>query len=89
LTSSTPEQQACFASLPPYKVQRREKDGKVVYAFADKNSGLLYVGGEQEYQRFRELGLQHHLANQQLQVAQMNANAAFMWAWGPPGFGWW
>jgi hypothetical protein len=88
---TTPQERACFDSLEPNTVQRTEKNGQVVYAFADKRSGLLYIGGEREYQRFHELGLQQRIANQELMAAQMNQNAAMNWAWGwgPPGTMWW
>lgn len=89
LTPTTPKQQACYAALPPYKVQRRETNGKIVYAYADQKAGLLYVGGEKEYQQFMALAQQQKIANEQLQAAQMNENASMDWdGWGPGGF-WW
>lgn len=89
LTPSTPKQQSCYAALPPYQVQRRENNGKIVYAYADKKAGLLYVGGEKEYQQFMALAQQQKIANEQLQAAQMNENASMDWdGWGPGGF-WW
>jgi hypothetical protein len=89
LTPATPQQKACYGALPPYKVQRREINGKVVYAYADKRDGIVYVGGENEYQRFKQLGQQQKIADEQLQAAQMNDDAAMNWGfWGAPGM-WW
>ncbi|MDB6111104.1 MAG: hypothetical protein JWR69_2854, partial [Pedosphaera sp.] len=68
LTPSTPQQQASYAALPPFKVQRHEANGRVVYAYADKKAGLLYVGGENEYQRYKQLGQQQKIADEQLQA---------------------
>ena len=90
VTPSTPQQRACFEALPPYAIQRQENDGKVVYAFADKRKGIMYVGDEKQYQQFHRLGVQERIASQQLQAAQMNQDAAMNWSWGPgPVWMWW
>jgi len=89
LTPTTPQQQASYDSLPPNEVQRREADGKVLYAYADKKNGILYVGNEANYQRFRQLGHQQRIAEQQLAAAQMNQSTSMNWGyWGPAGM-WW
>jgi hypothetical protein len=89
MTPATPQQQACYAALRPFKIQRQDLNGKVVYAYADKKAGIVYVGGEKEYQRFNELGQQQKLADEQLQAAAMNQDAATNWGfWGPRGV-WW
>ncbi|MDB6020390.1 MAG: hypothetical protein JWQ04_247 [Pedosphaera sp.] len=88
MTPSTSQQQACYAALPPYKVQRHDFNGKVVYAYADKKNGIVYVGGEQQYQRFNQLGQQQKVANEQLQAAEMNEDAAMNWGYWGPG-PWW
>lgn len=88
MTPTTPQQQACYDSLPANKVERfQEPNGRVVYAFADKKAGIVYTGGESEYQRYKQLGVQQQIANDQLQAAQMNQDTAMNWgAWGPWGF---
>jgi glucose/arabinose dehydrogenase len=89
LTPTTPRQQATYSSLPPYKVQRREADGKVLYAYVDKKNGILYVGNENNYQRFKQLGQEQKIADEQLEAAQMNQDASMNWGyWGPAGM-WW
>jgi hypothetical protein len=86
MTPSTPQQQASYAALPPYKVQRHDFNGKVMYAYADKKAGIVYVGTEKEYQRFKQLGQQQKIANEQLEAAEMNEEAAQNWDyWGPAG----
>jgi hypothetical protein len=83
MTPSTPQQQASYAAMPPFKVQRTESNGRVVYAYADKKAGVLYVGGENEYQRYKQLGQQQKIANEQLEAAEMNQDAAMNWGyWG-------
>jgi hypothetical protein len=83
MTPTTPQQQAAYAALPDDRVQRLDRNGKTVYAFADKKAGVVYVGGENEYQRYKQLGVQQQLANDQLEAAQMNEDAAMNWGgWG-------
>src|SRR3989442_15430260 len=55
--ADTAERQQRLAALPPYRLENRTKDGKVVYTYADPDvCKCLYVGGAQEdsgYQRLR------------------------------------
>lgn len=93
-TPSTQQQQTMFERMAPYTVERRERHGKVLYAYADKNQHLLYIGGEPEYQRYKQLGLQKSIADSQLQAAQINEDATLFdqTYWGPywgPWNPWW
>jgi hypothetical protein len=93
-TPSTPQQQAMFARMTPYTVERRERNGKVLYSYADTKQHLLYVGGEAEYQRYKQLGIQKSIADSQLQAAQINEDATLFDRayWGPywgPWSPWW
>jgi hypothetical protein len=88
-TPSTPKQQELFAAMPPYKLQRQVVNGKVLYAYADPKKGLVFIGGEAEYQRYNRLGLQQQIAQTNLAAAQMNQDASLNYAaWGPWGM-WW
>jgi len=42
-TPSTPKQQALYSQLAPYKLERRMKNGKVLYTYADKQKGIVYM----------------------------------------------
>jgi hypothetical protein len=57
-TPSTPQQRALFSQFAPYKLERRTKNGKVLYTYADKQKGIVYIGGETEYQQFKRLALE-------------------------------
>src|SRR3989475_11169468 len=47
--ADTAERQQRLAALPPYRLENRTKDGKVVYTYADPDGcKCLYVGGAQE-----------------------------------------
>jgi hypothetical protein len=90
-TPSTPEQQAMFNRMVPYKVERRIRNGKVLYTYADKQRNLVFIGGEAEYQQYKQLGLQQSIAQDQLEAAQINEEAS-LYNWGPywgPWNPWW
>jgi len=90
ITPTTPQQQACYDALPAYKIERTEtENGRVAYAYADKNAGLLYVGNENNYQRFSHMAVQQKIAEEQVAAAQMNQSAAANWgSWSLDGM-WW
>jgi hypothetical protein len=73
--------------MVPYKVERRVRNGKVLYAYADPQQNLVYIGGENEYQKYKQLGLQQSIAQDQLEAAQINEDAS-LYNWGP-GWGPW
>jgi hypothetical protein len=85
---STPAQVALYSRMTPYKVERRTSKGKVVYSFVDKKNRVVYIGGEKEYQRYKQLGLQQSIAQNELEAAEINQDAAMEWDWGPWGL-WW
>ena len=90
-TPSTPKQVAMFNAMVPYKVERRIRNGKVLYAYADPQKNVVYIGGENEYQRFKQLGLQQSIAEDQLAAAQINEDTS-LYDWGPywgPWNVWW
>jgi hypothetical protein len=68
-TPSTPEQQALYSQLTPYKLERRTENGKVLYTYADKQKGVQYIGGETEYQQYKRLVMQQ--ANQPWHMGPM------------------
>jgi hypothetical protein len=85
-TPSTPRQQALYSQLAPYKLERRTKNGKVLYTYADKQKGIVYIGGETEYQQYKRLALQQSIAQSQLEAAQINETASLGWG---PWQTWW
>ena len=91
-TPSTPNQQAMFNRMTPYKVERRIRNGKVLYAYADKQNNVVYLGGENEYQKYRQLALQQSIAQDQIEAAQINEDASMYQDFGPywgPWNIWW
>jgi len=90
-TPSTAKQQVMFNRMVPYKLERRIRNGKVLYAYADKQQNIVYIGGETEYQQYKQLALQKSIAEDQLEAAQINEDTS-LYDWGPywgPWNVWW
>jgi hypothetical protein len=91
-TPATAKQQAMLNRMTPYKLERRIRSGKVLYAYADKQQNVVYIGGENEYQKYKQLALQQSIARDQLEAAQINEEASMYNDWGPywgPWNVWW
>jgi hypothetical protein len=78
--ADSPERLQDLATMPPFKVVSRSKDGNVVYTFADpENCHCLYVGGPKEYSAYERLRVEREIASE-MNEASMNWDM-----WGP----WW
>ena len=92
--ANTPERQQVLASLPPFKLVRRNLPAghaySFGYAYADPQfCHCLFVGGPKEYQQYSQAALQQRVAQEQIQAAEAQEDTAFDWGmWGPYG-GWW
>jgi hypothetical protein len=81
-TPHTKQQQEIYASLPSNKLERTTVKGKAYYVFKDETAGVAYVGGEPEYQRYKQLCMQQHVAG--AQEEQMSHALERQWNhWGP------
>ena len=54
-TPSTQAQRAMYNQMTPYKVERNTINGKVLYSYVDKQKGVVYIGGDKAYQRYKQL----------------------------------
>ena len=91
-TPATANQQAMFNRMTPYKLERRIRHDKVLYAYADKEKNTVYIGGENEYQHYKQLALQQSIAQDQLEAAQINEESSMYNDFGPywgPWNVWW
>jgi len=69
--ADTAERQQRLAALPPYRLESRTKDGKVVYTYADPDGcQCLYVGGPKEYSEYQRLRVERQIAADQAWAAQ-------------------
>lgn len=85
--ADTPERIAQLQSLPPLQMQMHAKDGSIVYTYADPdNCKCLWVGGPRQYAEYKRLGLKQEMAEDQLEAAESEEDAALDWGmWGPWG----
>ena len=81
-TPSTQEQWAMYKRMTPYKLERNTLNGKTVYTYADKQKGVVYIGGDKAYQSYRQLGIRQSLAQNELEASYSNyvANADQVWS---------
>jgi len=85
--AEAPDKLQQLATMQQHQIIRRLHDGKVMYVYADSQvCKCLYYGTEAEYDRYRRLALQQQVAQERLNAAEMNEDAAMNWgAWGPWG----
>jgi hypothetical protein len=68
-TPSTQEQWAMYNQMTPYKLERNTFNGKTLYTYVDKQKGVVYMGGDKAYQRYKQLGIQQSLAQKELEAS--------------------
>lgn len=88
MPATTPEQQAHLKALPAGKVTTVVREGKTYFVYPDVKQQVLYVGQQPQYDQYQKLRLQNQMAEDQVEAAQMNSEAAFApWGgWGGVGF---
>jgi hypothetical protein len=84
----TTKQREAYAALPPYKLQRGVAGGNVFYTYKDEKAGVVYIGGEEEYQRYmekvRRLVAFYETTEAKMVAHEMDRNLQGIWyaAWG-------
>ncbi len=88
--ADTPEKLAHLQTLTQRKLVPHQRNGKVYYVYADAlKCQCMYVGTEQAYQQYRKIELEKQMAEERLETAEMNRDAAMNWGmWGPYPPGW-
>jgi uncharacterized protein YdbL (DUF1318 family) len=83
--ADSPQRLAHLQELTPQKLVPHTKDGKLYYVYADPEvCKCLFVGNEPAYQKYQQLAIQQKVAQERLNAAAMNENAAMNWGmWGP------
>ena len=61
-----------FNQMTPYKLERNTLNGEAHYTYADKQKGVVYIGGNKAYQRYKELGIQQSLAQKEIEASYSN-----------------
>jgi hypothetical protein len=89
VTPKTAEQSARLKKLTPGTLAQVTKGGKTYYIFPDAAHNQAYVGGPKQYQAYQQYRLEHKLAQQQLETAEMYQDSMMGWGgWGGWGIGW-
>jgi hypothetical protein len=83
--ADTPKREAGLAEFPVRKLVSRVRDGQVTYFYADPDfCKCLYFGNQEQYARYKQLAIQQQIAQEQVDAAEMNEDAAMDWGmWGP------
>jgi hypothetical protein len=83
--ADTPEKRYDLLLLPQQQLVSHEREGKVVYLFADATTCLcLYVGSEKAYYRYQRLAMEKQIADEQSIAGTMNPGVGLDWGmWGP------
>ena len=71
-TPSTSTQLAMYNRMTPYKLERDTISGKALYTYANKQKGVVYIGGDKAYPRYRHLALQQSMAEKELEASYSN-----------------
>ena len=54
-TPTTQEQWAMYNRVTPYKLERNTIYGEALYSYADRRKGVVYIGGDKAYRRYKRL----------------------------------
>jgi hypothetical protein len=71
-TPATPEQRSIYERMTPNKLERNTFQGKALYTYADKQKGVVLIGGEKAFQRYKQLGVQQSIDQQELEASYSN-----------------
>ena len=87
--ADTPQKAAHLQTLTQRKIVPHQKDGQVYYTFANAQSGRLYVGTPQDYQRYQELAAEQRMAREDYMAEEMRQEEMMDWdMWGFYGPAW-
>ncbi|MBX3026087.1 hypothetical protein KF840_14360 [bacterium] len=83
--ADTPERLAKLQAMPVRKIFTEPRDGETAYLYADAEfCKCLYVGRQEQYDRYQRLAIERQLTQERVEAAEMNENAAMDWGlWGP------
>ena len=90
VAANTPTREEHLKSLPRDRITAVQRLETTFYTFPDPKNNILYVGLEEEYQRYQNLRRQKQMPEEQLDATQMyNEGAWGIWSlgWGP-GWAW-
>jgi len=87
-TPQTTTQREAYAALPPYQLLRGVAGGSPFYVYKNEKAGVVYVGGEEDYQRYmikvRRLVAFFETTEAKMAAYDMDSNLQALWyrSWG-------
>lgn len=79
----TERQRAFYAALPAYELYGGVKNGQPFYVYKDEKTGVVYVGNEQDYQRYlakmRRLIAYYETTEAKMVARQIDENVQARW----------
>lgn len=88
LQPRTAAQEQAYANMKPYKMETGIVKGKRLYGYKDEKKGIVYVGGEGQYQAYKRLQAERNIADANLEAAQMNSMSMNYYNAFGPSFYW-
>jgi hypothetical protein len=61
-----------YGRITPYKLETNTVNGNTFYTYANKQKGVIYIGGDKAYQRYRQLVLQQSIAEKEREARYSN-----------------
>jgi hypothetical protein len=87
----TEKQRETYAALPPHELYRGARNGRAFYVYKDEKAGVVYIGNEQDFQRYMEriraLVSYFETTEEKMAPRDMNSELLGQWygAWGDTG----
>lgn len=81
--ANTPQRVSELQKLTPHELIQTDRDGHQIWIYADPtHCKCLYIGGQQEYQKYHNLKVRKNIAETKLDAAQLESTG---WGWGAWG----
>src|SRR5258707_12701794 len=71
-TPSTQTQWATYKLMTPYKLERNTFNGKALYTYADKQKGVVYIGGHKKHLDHKQI--ENHQSSAQKGIQRFHSN---------------
>jgi hypothetical protein len=77
-TPTTAQQKAAYAKLPANQLHQVTLKGRTLYGYKDEKAGVIWVGNEAQYAKYKQLATAANLKQDQITPAQAALEAKDM-----------
>ena len=70
-TPTTEKQKAAYQALPAYHLHQLTVKGRTIYAYKNEQAGVVDLGSQAEYARFRQLAAKAKLKEEEFTAAEI------------------